>query len=34
MTDDPIANMILNGAVEPAGVDLETGEMLYTLQKS
>lgn len=30
MTDDPLTNMILNGAVEVAGLDLETGEMLYT----
>ncbi len=31
MTDnDPVTHMILNGIVEPAGIDLETGEMLYT----
>lgn len=30
MTDDPISDMILSGAVEVAGLDLETGEMLYT----
>ncbi len=30
MNDSPIDRLILSGAVEVAGVDMETGEFLYT----
>ena len=29
-TEDIMQNLILSGALEPAGVDIETGEFLYT----
>ena len=32
--DNIIDNLILQGALQPAGIDLETGEMLYNFTET